>query len=374
MLSITNSTLLPTPSVRLGGSGHLRTLAVLAALLGGCSDRAAEVPMAKTEDVQPAAPKPSEVGDGCLDGPATSSSSDRPGEVYRPPSMETDLPTGKLGETIRYGRELVDRFPYYLGPKGSVGAFGGNGLGCSSCHLDAGTVPYGLNYFSVYGRYPQYRGREGEILTLAQRVNNCIQRPMNGQPMPLDSPEMVAIVSYMQWLGRGVPVGGRVEGDALMPLEIPDRAADPAAGKLVYEQFCQSCHQPDGQGVLAADGIAYQYPPVWGYMSYQPGSSMHRVMKSAMWIKNNMPRGVTWENPILTDQQAIDVAAYINDDDAHARPTSKESKAEYPHVEDKPVDYHEGPFADPFDQATHKFGPWGELRAWRKENGQFTGW
>ena len=166
----------------------------------------------------------------------------------------------------------------------------------------------------------------------------------------------------------------RVEGDALMPLEIPDRAADPAAGKLVYEQFCQSCHQSDGQGVLAADGIAYQYPPVWGYMSYQPGSSMHRVMKSAMWIKNNMPRGVTWENPILTDQQAIDVAAYINDDDAHVRPTSKESTAEYPYPEDKPVDYHKGPFADPFDQATHKFGPWAALRAWREENGQFTGW
>ena len=352
-------------------------------LLFAACDPAAPTPVAETVATEPSATEPSATepsatapseGNGCLDGPVSASAEATDGEVYQPPSMETDLPPGKLGETIRYGRELVDRFPYYLGPKGSVGAYGGNGLGCSSCHLDAGTVPYGLNYFSVYGRYPQYRGREGEILTLAQRVNNCIQRPMSGTPMPLDSPEMVAIVTYMQWLGRGIPVGERVPGDGLMPLEVPDRPADPAAGKAVYEEHCQSCHQPDGQGVLAEDGIAYLYPPVWGYMSYQPGSSMHRVMKSAMWIKNNMPRGVTWKNPILTDQQAIDVAAFINDDEAHVRPTSEEGKVEYPHPEDKPVDYHKGPFADPYDVPTHKFGPWAELRSWREEHGQYTGW
>ena len=294
--------------------------------------------------------------------------------VHRPPSLETDLPPGKLGETIRYGYELLNRFPYYLGPKGSIGQYGGNGLACGSCHLDAGRVPYGLNYFTVYGRYPQYRGREAEILTLSQRINNCIQRPMSGKPMPLDSKEMTAMVTYMKWMAEGVPVGENVPGDKLHPIELPKRPADPVKGKAVYNKHCISCHQADGQGVINPDGISYLYPPVWGIMSYQPGSSMHRVLKAAQFIKYNMPRGVTWENPILTDEEAIDVAAYINDDSQHIRPTSKESKAEYPIPADKPVSYHKGPFADPFEDKQHKFGPWREIVDWRKENGQTTGY
>jgi len=134
-------------------------------------------------------------------------------KLFQPPSLESDLPPGKLGETIRYGHTLLSEFPYYLGPKGKIGQYGGNGLACQSCHLEAGTVPYGLNYFSVYARYPQYRGREANILTLAQRINNCIERPMSGKPMPLDSKEMVAMVTYMKWMATGIPVGGRVPGD-----------------------------------------------------------------------------------------------------------------------------------------------------------------
>ncbi len=195
---------------------------------------------------------------------------------------------------------------------------------------------------------------------------------MSGKPMPLDSPEMVAMVTYMKWLGEGIPLGGRVEGDALGPITLPDRPADPARGKLVYEKHFSSCHQPEGQGVPHPDGVSYLYPPVWGVMSYQPGSSMHRVLKAAQFIKHNMPRGVTWERPLLTDEEAIDVAAYVNDDDLHERLTSAAGKAEYPVLKDKPVSYHRGPFADPFEQAQHKFGPWQPIIDWRKERGQTT--
>jgi thiosulfate dehydrogenase len=109
-------------------------------------------------------------------------------------------------------------------------------------------------------------------------------------------------------------------------------------------------------------------------MSYQPGSSMHRVLKAAQFIKYNMPRGVTWANPILTDEEAIDVAAYINDDKQHIRPTSESGAVEYPVITDKPVSYHKGPFADPYKESQHKFGPWTPIIDWRKENKQTTGY
>ncbi len=285
--------------------------------------------------------------------------------LYSPPD-ESTIPSGKTGDLIRYGKELVTNFPYYLGPKGKVGHYGGNGLGCNNCHLDSGRRPYGLNYFSTHARYPQYRGREGKFLTLSQRVNNCIERPLNGKKMPLESKEMLAIVSYMKWLSTGVPTGSHVAGDDLKDIVLPNRAADTKKGKMVYEKYCVSCHGKNGEGQLKEDKISYIYPPLWGKMSYQPGSSMHRVIKAAQFIKYNMPLGVTWENPILTDEEAIDVAAYINDD-KRTRPKPNLQK-EYPHIEDRPVSYHMGPYPDPFSQAQHKFGDYNQIIKWRKEN------
>lgn len=303
---------------------------------------------------------------------ATADSAERPAPYVAPDT--STIPHDKTGDMIRYGRELLVNFPYYLGPKGSVGKFGGNGLGCQNCHLDAGTRPYGLNYFSAHARYPQYRAREGRILSLADRVNNCIERPLNGRPMPVDSREMVAILAYMKWLAKGVPTDGHVEGDALREITLLDRPADPARGKIIYEQHCLRCHGEDGGGILKEDKLAYVYPPLWGKMSYQPGSSMHRLIKSAQFIKYNMPFDlVRWDKPLLTDEEAMDVAAYVNDDHLHERPWT-ELDDDYPFEEEKPLDYCDPPYADPFPPAQHKYGPFKPIFQWRKEHRQPTGY
>ncbi len=293
--------------------------------------------------------------------------------LFTPPDTST-IPHNATGDMVRYGRELLVNFPYYLGPKGSVGQFGGNGLGCQSCHLDAGSRPYGLNYFSAHARYPQYRSREGKILTLGDRVNNCIERPLNGKPMPLDSKEMVAILAYMQWLGKNVPVGGNVPGDRLKDITLLDRPADPVKGQVIYQKHCTRCHGDEGQGVAKPDGIAYVYPPLWGPMSYQPGSSMHRLIKSAQFIKYNMPFDLArWDKPVLTDEEAMDVAAYVNDDKMHTRPFV-DLTSEYPVQKEKPLDYYHPPYADPFSPEQHKYGPFKPIFEWRKANGHPTGY
>jgi thiosulfate dehydrogenase len=192
--------------------------------------------------------------------------------------------------------------------------------------------------------------------------------------MPLQSDEMIAMVTYIKWMGEGIPTGGRVKGDTLKDIKIPIKAADSIRGKIVYDKYCMVCHQKDGQGVMKDDAIAYKYPPVWGFASYQPGSSMHRIIKAAKFIKNNMPLGVTYKSPVLTDEEAIDVAAYINDDRIHKRPKYEFVVVEYPHIEDKPIDYHKPPYADKFSQEQHKFGPFQPIYDWRKENGQYLGY
>jgi len=290
--------------------------------------------------------------------------------IYRGPDTST-IPHDEFGNMIRYGRELVIHTAQYLGPDGSVGKYLGNKMNCSNCHLDAGTRPYGLNYFSSHARYPQYRGRENAILTLSDRVNNCIERPHNGTPMPLNSREMIAIVSYMKWLSENVPVGHHVKGDDGIELQYPDRAADPAKGAIVFAARCASCHGAEGQGLWNADSSTYVYPPLWGDNSFQAGSSMHRVLKAARFIKANMPDKITfWNKPSLTDEEAIDVSAFINDDRIHSRPQKKQAQAnDYPLYNVKPIDYDTGPFKDTFSAYQHKFGPYLPIVKYHKEHG-----
>jgi thiosulfate dehydrogenase len=280
--------------------------------------------------------------------------------MYSPPDTST-IPHDMMGNMIRYGRDLVFNTAYYIGPNGTVGKYLGNKMNCTNCHIEGGTRPFGYNYFSAHARYPQYRGRENKILTLGQRINNCIERPHSGIPMPLDCKEMIAIECYIKWIGQGVPVGGHVKGDGALELKYPDRAADPAKGEVIYNTQCASCHAKDGEGTWNAEKTTYIYPPVWGMKSYQKGSSPHRVLKAARFIKACMPNKIAyWDKPVLTDEQAIDVAAFINDDRIHPRPEKKNSKAnpDYPDIKFKAIDYGTGPFEDTFSEMQHKFGPY----------------
>lgn len=287
--------------------------------------------------------------------------------LFTPPDTST-IPHDEYGDMIRYGRELIVNTAYYIGPEGKAGHYLGNKMNCNNCHLDAGTRPFGLNYYSSHARYPQYRGRENKILTLADRVNNCIERPHNGTPMPLDCKEMVAIVSYMKWLANDVPIGHHVKGDEALTLQYPARPADPAKGAMIYAQHCSSCHGQDGAGQFNADSSTYLYPPLWGKNSFQHGSSMHRVLKMARFVKANMPNKLaSWDKPLLSDEQAIDVSAFVNDDAIHERP-DKKNLPSYPNIKVKPIDYDQGPYVDTFSELQHKYGPYQPIIDYHKAN------
>ena len=288
-------------------------------------------------------------------------------QLFTPPDTAT-IPYDDFGNMVRYGRELVVNTAYYIGPEGTVGKHLNNKMNCSNCHLDGGTRPFALNYFSSHARYPQYRGRENKILSLADRVNNCIERPHHGKPLPLDSKEMLAIVSYMKWLAEDVPTGHRVKGDDGLELNYPARAANPDKGAVIYAAHCASCHGANGEGVMRPDNITYSYPPLWGMQSYEAGSSMHRVLKAARFIKANMPdKKAFWHKPFLSDNEAIDVAAFINDDRIHQRPQPTKSMG-YENISVKPIDYGVGPYVDTFSELQHKFGPYQPIIDYHKNN------
>jgi thiosulfate dehydrogenase len=279
------------------------------------------------------------------------------------------IPDDEFGAAVIYGRKLILNTAYYIGPEGIVSKNLGNKMNCTNCHLDAGTRLYGFNFSSTHARYPQYRARENKTLSLSERVNNCIERPHNGKPLPLDSKEMTAIICYIKWLGQGVPVNQHVVGDSPIKIEFPERAADVEKGKLVYMRDCQSCHGENGEGKMKTNNNCYEYPPLWGLKSYKPGSSMHRLVKAATFIYCNMPfNRASYNNPILTIEESFDVAAFINDDQIHVRPHDNDLTS-YPNKETKPLDYGQGPYIDSFPESQHKFGPYQPIIDWRKSKG-----
>jgi thiosulfate dehydrogenase len=267
----------------------------------------------------------------------------------------TAMPEGKYGDAVRYGRELMLNTAYYIGPEGKNGKYLGNKMNCTNCHQDAGTKPFSFNLIATHSNYPQYRAREGKVLTLAERVNNCVMRPHNGKPLPLDGREMAAFLSYFRWINSFAPKG-HFAGEKSLSVELPDVAADPKKGDALYASHCARCHGNNGEGQMRFDNVTYTYPPLWGSFAYQPGSSMHRVIMQAKWLKANMPFDkATHDKPFLTDQEALDIAAFVNNDEIHTRPGV--TKYDYPNKEEKAIDYDKAPFADTFSVAQHKFGP-----------------
>lgn len=214
--------------------------------------------------------------------------------VFSHPSPDS-IPGGRRGEQIRLGYQLVVHTQEF------AASYVGNALTCANCHLDAGLDPNSASYVGLARVYPEYRARIGRVVTLADRINECVERSLNGKAIPQDSHKLQAMVTYIEWLSKDVPAGSRMawRGIPRLPLARPPDAMN---GIKVFTARCAFCHGADGQGTMAA-------PPLWGPQSYNIGAEMARIPVAATFIKSNMPRTRGWA---LSDQDAYDVAAYIN--------------------------------------------------------------
>ena len=266
------------------------------------------------------------------------------------------IPVTVEGDIIRYGRKLIENTAFYLGPRGTV-AHISNGMNCQNCHLDAGTKPWGNNYGAVASTYPKFRERSGHSESIEKRVNDCLERSLNGHALDSSSKEMRAIVAYIKWLGNEIPKKIKPKGSGIMELPYLTRAADPAKGQTVYTSTCERCHGKNGSGQVNIDNTGYTYPPLWGNNSYNNGAGLYRLSRLAGYVKNNMPSPLTYHDPQLSNEEAWDVAAFIN---SQPRPTFDLSK-DWPNIKGKPVDHPFGPYADSFSEVQHKFGPFGVM-------------
>ncbi|MCU1755244.1 c-type cytochrome [Pseudomonas helleri] len=229
------------------------------------------------------------------------------GPEYFQPPLESELPDNA------YGKMVKDGYALFVDTKRQAPQFVGNGLNCTNCHLDQGRMANSAPLWGAYPMYPAYRKKNDKVNTFAERLQGCFQFSMNGgTPPAADSREITALSVYAYWLSTKAPVGVELPGRGYPDVAQPVGGYDLARGAAVYKDQCAICHGDNGQGQkVDAD---YVMPPLWGKESYNWGAGMHRINTAASFIKHNMPLG---KANSLSDEQAWDVAAYIN---THERP------------------------------------------------------
>jgi thiosulfate dehydrogenase len=267
-----------------------------------------------------------------------------------------------FGALVKYGYALFTDTPDEIGPtaKDPGKRYAGNSLACGNCHLQGGTQPYAMPLTGVWGQFPRYRAREGAVDTLEERINGCMERSVNGRALPLGGREMKAFLAYLRWLSTGVPDGAKLLGAGTLSVKEPARAADLSQGAQIFSQICAACHGADGLGQRAQTGAGYRFPPLWGPDSYNNGAGMSRLLTAAAYAMHNMPIGTAFNAPMLTDDEAYDVAAYVI---SQKRPAKANLDRDFPDRLQKPIDTPYGPYVDGFGLEQHRYGPFGPIRA-----------
>ncbi len=245
---------------------------------------------------------------------------------------------------MRLSQALINHTTALIGPDapGAAQRYSRSGLECTNCHLDGGTRRFALPLVGIAGLYPKFSARVDAQQDLADRVNDCMERSLNGRPLPRDSKEMRAILAYLTFLGSDQPAGQAPIGRGAPKLPSPAHAANARRGATIYQSMCAACHQSDGQGVRlpvearAAEQRRYLYPPLWGLDSFNDAAGMARVMTGAWFVDANMPYGINFHYPLLAPVDAYDVMAFVESGE-QPRPHKADLAKDYPDRWLKPV-------------------------------------
>lgn len=244
----------------------------------------------------------------------------------RNPLTDTTLDNSKLSQEIRTGFKIFTDTPK------EAPNFAPGRMSCNNCHLNGGQRERSLPLVNVAGMFPEYNRRSGRLFSLDDRIVDCFLRseaaasvaaPAAALPSP-NSKEVLAVAAYLTWLAKGAEIGRNPawRGQNTIPADhqTPVGQIDVAKGEDIYRAKCQSCHGPEGQGVMIGDKRA---GPLWGSDSWNDGAGAARVYTLAGIVRYSMP---FLDPGSLSDDEALAVAAFI---DSKPRPEYTGKDADY---------------------------------------------
>jgi thiosulfate dehydrogenase len=206
------------------------------------------------------------------------------------------MPAGPLGDSIRLGHAI------FLNPQKFLPHNVTSDMACTACHLGGGTVAHAGSLIGTYARFPQWNERSHRVIALQDRLAECFLYSMDGKPPAYSSKEMIALVSYIAYLSRGVPIeSGKPKSDDFI-VAVPASPPNLAHGQALYMQKCSACHQASGAGV---HGV---FPPLWGPKTFNGGAGMGHIERMTGFVLHNMPQNAPGS---LSLQEAYDVSGWV---------------------------------------------------------------
>ncbi|MCL5268244.1 MAG: c-type cytochrome [Bacteroidetes bacterium] len=214
---------------------------------------------------------------------------------YNPP-LPKDAPIS-IRDAVMLGYDIMNHTRTY------AGKYVGNTLNCSNCHFKEGSTEGGknggLSLVGVTTKYPEYRSIADGVVDIVSRTNSCFERSMDGKPLPPNSREMVGLITYFQWISKGLPIYEKIPWLGLKHIK-SNHKPNQVEGKKIFSSACASCHGADGLGTKIA-------PPLWGKESFNDGAGMAGLANLVAFAHDNMPYLVS----NLTGNEALDVAAFV---------------------------------------------------------------
>ncbi len=213
---------------------------------------------------------------------------------WHAPSIES-VPADEHGELVRQGRRIFMATPEFASDHARAL------ISCSNCHMQGGIRPYTSPMVGLTTIFPTWNKRAGRVISLAERIQECMVRSENGTPLDPQGREMHALLAYIDWLSTPQPTHRKFVGRGLVAL--PVLTPDPQHGQRLYVAQCAGCHGATGAGYTP------QFPPLWGPDAYNDGAGMNKIAKMAAFVYHNMPQN---RPGTLSPQDAWDVAAFVH--------------------------------------------------------------
>src|SRR5690625_3661254 len=114
-----------------------------------------------------------------------------------------------------------------------------NDMNCSSCHMGEGRMPFSGPVWPAATTLPDYRGKNNHVNNIVERISGCFSFSMNGMPPEYGSDDMVALVTYHQWLATGAKVyDTNIAGRGYGSVPKPAKAPSYERGEKLYAENC----------------------------------------------------------------------------------------------------------------------------------------
>lgn len=183
-------------------------------------------------------------------------------------------------------------------------------LTCQSCHRDAGDRENAGSLAHAAVLLPHMLSSLNRAIRHDDRILMCFARSLNWLDLGLNAPEIQEIIAYSNWLAQvnKLPMGVLAEGRGMPALQdTSGLGASFMAGEQAYNQRCFACHGPNGWGISGS-----KVPPLTGKASFNMAATLAHRERLTGFIYYNMPPMPKGTPPILTRQEALDIAAYLS--------------------------------------------------------------